>query len=92
MNLTDIVTGFRKALEDILVPEIKVIQTELKYLKERIDQVDKRIDQVDKKIDLMQEQIKQMQITQEKILDKLDMEKRITRLETLIEQILKKAA
>jgi hypothetical protein len=33
-----------------------------------------------------------MQITQEKILDKLDMEKRITRLETLIEQILKKAA
>lgn len=110
MSSQDIVSGFRKALQDLLVPEIKAMQAELKFLNEKIDkvseemnrrfeqvdrrfeQVDKRFEQVETKIDNLHKDFSKMQLTQEKILDKLDLDKRITRLETLIEQVMKKAA
>lgn len=103
MNSSDIIQGFRKALQDLLVPEIKVLQVEIKHLNEKIDhvneemnkrfeQVDKRFEQVDKRFETMQKEFMKMQVIQEKILDKLDVDKRITRLETLVEQLIKKAA
>jgi len=103
MNSADIVSGFRKAIQDLLVPEMKALQTEVKHLNEKIDsvqkemnkhfeQVDKRFEQVDKHFETMQKDFMKMHITQEKILDKLDVDKRMTRLETLVEQLIKKAA
>lgn len=96
MNSGDLVSGFRKAIQDLLVPELKVLQTEVKHLSEKIDRVqdemDKRFEQMDKRFEAMQKEFVKMQIIQEKILDKLDVDKRITRLETLVEQLLKKAA
>lgn len=114
MNSTDIISGFRKALQDVLVPEIKVLQMEIKHLNEKIDHnqqeankrfdaMEKRFEQMDKRFEAIQkemnarflridEKLGKMHITQEKILDKLDVDKRMTRLETLVEQFMKKAA
>jgi len=112
MNASDIVEGFRKVVQDLLVPELKAVQTELKHLNEKYSLLDKRIDQVDKRIDLLQQEmnkrfdamqgeikevqveIKEMQremntmiVIQQKILDKMDVDKRMIRLETLVEQL-----
>ena len=78
MNSTAIVTGFRKALSELLVPEVKVIQLEIKS-------------QSDVRFEAMLKDIKTSRITIEKKLDKLlDQDKRLTRLETMLNQIIKK--
>jgi len=121
MNTSEIVNGFRKALQDLLVPEIRIVQTEIKHLNEKIDrnqlesnkrfeamdkrfeamdkrfeamqlQMDKRFEAVHKEIKEMQHEMHTMNLIQQKILDKLDVEKRMTRIETLMEQVLRKAA
>jgi len=103
MDINDIINGFRKALQEVLVPELKTVQMELKHLNQRMDAMDKRFDamqqQMDKRFDAVHQEIKEMQkemntmnIIQQKILDKIDVDKRIIRLETLVEQLIRKAA
>jgi len=103
MNANDIVEGFRKVVQDLLVPELKVVQAELKHLNEKIDlnqkENNRRFEQADKRMDVFQQEMKEMRIEiinisiiQQKILDKIDVDKRVIRLETLVEQLIRKAA
>ena len=92
MSTTDIVSGFRKALQDLLVPEIKSLQTEVKHTNEKIERVDNDLKDLRKDFSAMQITQHDIQLTLQKILDKLDLDKRMTRIETLVEQLIKKAA
>ncbi|MEW6621152.1 MAG: hypothetical protein AB1422_17770 [bacterium] len=48
--MQDIVGGFKKVIQDLLVPELKAIQVELKYHSERFEAMQKDMHEV--KIDL----------------------------------------
>ncbi|MEW6686429.1 MAG: hypothetical protein AB1393_09545 [Candidatus Edwardsbacteria bacterium] len=43
-DVTKVVSGFRSAIQDLLVPELKAIQVELKHHSEEFKRVDKRFE------------------------------------------------
>ncbi len=47
----DIVAGFRKAIEDLLVPEFKVVQAELQRNTEKMDAILARLDETARQLD-----------------------------------------
>jgi len=47
------VGGFRSAIQDLLVPELKAIQTELKHHSEEFARIDKRFESMDKRFEAM---------------------------------------
>jgi len=59
--MEDIVGGFRKVIQDLLVPELKAVQVELKHHSEQFERIDKRFEamqhQIDTRFEAMQQQI-----------------------------------
>ncbi|MEW6482707.1 MAG: hypothetical protein AB1397_06910 [bacterium] len=92
------VEGLRKAIQELLVPELKALQVEVKELGVRLDQMDKRFEQMDRRFAEMQEQMDKRfdlifkefhSITEQlgKIETKLDFSERMVRLEGLYEEM-----
>lgn len=50
-DISKTVGGFRAAIQDLLVPELKAIQTELKHHSEEFAKIDKRFEAVDRRFD-----------------------------------------
>jgi chromosome segregation ATPase len=84
-DISKAVGGFRSAIQDLLVPELKAIHTELKHHSEefaridkRFEAVDKRFESVDKKFDAMFQSLHHLEVTQGKILTKLDVKQEVS--------------
>ena len=77
--MKDIVAGFREVIKDLLVPELKAIQVELQLHSKILEKLTKDVE--DMKIGQAR-----LEEGQEKNLDKLDLDKRLTRIETIIER------
>ena len=94
--MTDIVEGFRKVVQDLLVPELKAVQVEVKHINERLSALEKRVDilheEMNKRFEFLHQEMVELKIGQKEILAKLDLDKRITKLEALMDQMLKKVA
>jgi len=52
-DLSKAVGGFRSAIQDLLVPELKAIHTELKHHSEEFARIEKRFEAVDKRFEAM---------------------------------------
>lgn len=96
-NIGGLVNGFRKVVQHLLVPELKAIRTELKYhskqfemIDRRFEAIDKRFETIDKRFEMVHKEIMELKIGQREILAKLEVDKRVTRLETIIEKLEKK--
>lgn len=94
----DIVIGFRDIVQDLLVPELKAIKVELasfkeevrnefKHVYERFEQVDKRFEQVFTELKEMRQDMEELKIGQAEILAKLDLDRRVTKIEGVIERL-----
>ena len=90
----DVVAGFREAVQDLLVPELRALKTEFVAFKEevnkRFEQIDKRFEEVFTELKSMRQDMEEIKINQAKIIASLDLERRITKVETIIEKILSK--
>ena len=49
--MTDFVSGFREAIQDLLIPEFKSLQTEVRGVNERLDRMDQRFDRVEQRFE-----------------------------------------
>jgi hypothetical protein len=78
----DVVTGFRE-----VVPELRALKTEFVAFKE---EVNKRFEEVFTELKSMRQDMEEIKISQAKIIDSLDLKRRITKVETIIEKILGK--
>ena len=83
----DVVTGFREVVQDLLVPELRALKTEFVAFKE---EVNKRFEEVFTELKSMRQDMEEIKISQAKIIDSLDLKRRITKVETIIEKILGK--
>ncbi|MCF8084030.1 MAG: hypothetical protein K9M96_13125 [Deltaproteobacteria bacterium] len=52
-DISKAVGGFRSAIQDLLVPELKAIHTELKHHSEEFARIEKRFEAVDKRFEAM---------------------------------------
>ena len=77
-DISKAVGGFRSAIQDLLVPELKAIQTELKHHSEEFARIDKRFEAVDKKFDAMFQSLHHLEVTQGEILAKLDVKQEVS--------------
>ncbi|MFO7985955.1 MAG: hypothetical protein R6U38_08820 [Desulfatiglandaceae bacterium] len=91
-DLSKAVGGFRSAIQDLLVPELKAIHTELKHHSEefakiekrfeavdkRFEAVDKRFEAVDRKFEAVFRSLQHLETTQGEILTKLDVKQEVT--------------
>ena len=102
-DISKAVGGFRSAIQDLLVPELKAIHTELKHHSEEFARIDKRFEtvdkrfeavdkrfeelrremnlrfeSVDKKFDVMFQSLHHIEVTQGKILTKLDVKQEVS--------------
>ncbi len=111
--MADIVGGLRKAIQDLLVPELKAIQVKLdvhgeaikdlqqemkelrKEMHERFEAIQKESaglrQEMQERFEVMQKEIAglkmgqvELQAGQREILSKLDLEKRVSKLEMLV--------
>jgi len=83
----DVVAGFREVVQDLLVPELRALKTEFVAFKE---EVNKRFEEVFTELKSMRQDMEEIKISQAKIIASLDLERRITKVETIIEKILGK--
>jgi hypothetical protein len=83
----DVVAGFCEVVPDLLVPELRALKTEFVAFKE---EVNKRFEEVFTELKSMRQDMEEIKISQAKIIDSLDLERRITKVETIIEKILSK--
>ena len=77
-DISKAVGGFRTAIQDLLVPELKAIQTELKHHSEEFARIDKRFEAVDKKFEAMFQSLHHLEVTQGEILAKLDVKQEVS--------------
>jgi chromosome segregation ATPase len=91
-DISKTVGGFRAAIQDLLVPELKAIQTELKHhseefakidkrfeaLDKRFEAVDKRFEEVDKRLEAIIQSLHHLEMTQGEILAKLDVKEEVS--------------
>ncbi len=49
--MTDFVSGFRAAIQDLLIPEFKSLQTGVRGINERLDRMDQRFERVDERFE-----------------------------------------
>jgi uncharacterized membrane-anchored protein YhcB (DUF1043 family) len=76
-----------KVVQDLLVPELRALKTEFVAFKE---EVNKRFEEVFTELKSMRQDMEEIKINQAKIIASLDLERRITKVETIIEKILGK--
>ncbi|MEW6556755.1 MAG: hypothetical protein AB1349_05300 [Elusimicrobiota bacterium] len=100
MSVADIAKALGKVVQNLIVPELRAIRTELEHHNEqfgqidkRFEQVDKRFEQVDKRFEMVFDELKSMRkdmeeikVGQAQILAKLELDHRMTRIETIIEK------
>jgi len=74
-DISKTVSGFRAAIQDLLVPELKAIQTELKHHSEefakidkRFEAIDKRFEAIDKRFEAVFDSLHHLEMTQSEIL------------------------
>ncbi|MEW6608549.1 MAG: hypothetical protein AB1414_14075 [bacterium] len=72
--MQDIVGGFKKVIQDLLVPELKAIQVELKCHSERLEAMDKRFE-------AMQNDMHEIKIDIQKNVEMMDWNTKMARLE-----------
>ena len=77
-DITKTVGGFRAAIQDLLVPELKAIQTELKHHTEEFARIDKRFEAVDRRFEAMFQSLRHIETTQGQILAKLDVKEEVS--------------
>ncbi|MCK4389568.1 MAG: hypothetical protein KAV83_04940 [Desulfobacterales bacterium] len=84
-DITKTVGGFRAAIQDLLVPELKAIQTELKHhteefarIDKRFEAVDRRFEAVDRRFEAMFQSLRHIETTQSEILEKLDVKEEVS--------------
>ena len=58
-DISKTVGGFRAAIQDLLVPELKAIQTELKHHSEEFARIDKRFEAIDKRFEALHKEMNQ---------------------------------
>lgn len=69
--MKEIIKGFREAIQDLLVPELKAIKTEISYLKEATErnhneikelrrEINERFEKMDKRFEKMDERFEKM--------------------------------
>ena len=58
--MTDFVSGFREAIQDLLIPEFKSLQTEVRGINERLDRMDQRFDRVDQRFERVDERFERV--------------------------------
>lgn len=87
--MADIVKGLRDAIQDLLVPELKAVQVELKHLNEAQQETNKRLDTMDKRFEALHAEMLDLKLGQREILAKLDLDKRVSRIEVLLEELRK---
>lgn len=98
----DIVEGFRKVVQDLLVPELKAMQVEIRHLNERLGKIEEKLEALHKEMDErflkiderfealyreMNFRFNELKETQIKILEVLNIEPHISRLEAYYEGI-----
>jgi len=87
-DLSKTVGGFRSAIQDLLVPELKAIQTELKHHSEEFAKIDKRFEAMDKRFEVLRREMDQrfeavfgslhnLEVSQREILAKLDVKQEV---------------
>jgi archaellum component FlaC len=91
--MKDIIAGFREIIQDLLVPELRSIKTELQHHSKQFEQIEKRFEHIDKQFEQIDRRFEQvfkgledLKLGQKEILSKLDIDKRLTRLETIVEK------
>jgi len=67
-DISKTVSGFRAAIQDLLVPELKAIQTELKHHSEEFAKIDKRFEAIDKRFEAVFDSLHHLEMTQSEIL------------------------
>ena len=77
-DISKTVGGFRVAIQDLLVPELKAIQVELKHHSEEFARIDKRFEAVDKRFDAIFQSLRHLEMTQGEILAKLDVKQEVS--------------
>ena len=60
--MEDIVGGFRKVIQDLLVPELKAVQVELKHHSEQFEKIDKRFEAIDKRFEAIDKRFEVLQL------------------------------
>jgi len=84
----DVVAGFREVVQDLLVPELRALKTEFVAFKEevnkRFEQIDKRFEEVFTELKSMRQDMEEIKISQAKIIASPDLERRITKVETIM--------
>lgn len=71
-NISKTVGGFRAAIQDLLVPELKAIQTELKHHTKEFAKIDKRFEAIFQSLHHIEK-------TQTEILAKLDVKHEVSK-------------
>jgi len=59
-DISKTVGGFRSAIQDLLVPELRAIHTELKHHSEEFAKIDKRFEAVDKRFDIVDKRFEEL--------------------------------
>lgn len=70
-DISKTVGGFRAAIQDLLVPELKAIQVELKHHSEEFARIDKRFEAIF-------QSLRHLEMTQGEILAKLDVKQEVS--------------
>jgi len=88
----NIVGGFRKVIQDLLVPELKAVQVELKHQSEQFEkidnrfesmqlQIDTRFEAMDKRFEAMQKDIQEIKIDLRDVIKIVDTNTKFARME-----------
>ena len=77
-DISKTVGGFRAAIQDLLVPELKAIQVELKHHSEEFARIDKRFEAIDKRFEAIFQSLRHLEMTQGEILAKLDVKQEVS--------------
>lgn len=79
--MTDIVEGLCKAIQDLLVPELKALQVKMEHQAEATNGLRQEMKELRQEMKEMRKDINDIKVVQQEILSKLDVDKRITKLE-----------
>lgn len=60
--MQDIVGGFRKIIQDLLVPELKAVQVELKHHSEQFDRINKQFEAIDRRFEAIDRRFEVLQL------------------------------
>ena len=88
--MTDFVSGFRAAIQDLLIPEFKSLQTEVRGINERLDRMDQRFDRVDQRFERVDERFERVDQRFERVDQRFDrVDERFERVDQQILELAK---